>query len=275
MIELPESYVLAEQLNRTTRGKRIAGVTANHTPHRFAWFTGNPAGYHAKLAGKTITGAEVYSGIVRVSADDMLLLLGTPIRYHAEGEKPPEKHQLLLEFEDSSAMSCTVQMWGVLFCYRDGEEATGIPIQHIIKRCPSPLEKGFDRPYFERLATSERPRNLSAKAFLATEQRIPGFGNGVLQDVLWTAKIHPKRKMGTLSGAELSGLYDAVKTVLDEMRARGGRDTERDLFGREGGYRTIASKNTLGKPCPVCGTAIRKEAYMGGAVYYCGRCQPL
>jgi formamidopyrimidine-DNA glycosylase len=43
---------------------------------------------------------------------------------------------------------------------------------------------------------------LSAKAFLATEQRIPGLGNGVLQDILFTAGIHPKRKMAAISEEE-------------------------------------------------------------------------
>jgi formamidopyrimidine-DNA glycosylase len=26
-------------------------------------------------------------------------------------------------------------------------------------------------------------------------------------------------------------------------------------------------------PCPVCGTAIVKEAYLGGSIYYCKKCQ--
>ena len=59
------------------------------------------------------------------------------------------------------------------------------------------------------------------------------------------------------------------------MAARGGRDTELDMFGRAGGYRTILSKNTVNTPCPVCGTIIGKEAYMGGAVYFCEKCQIL
>ena len=29
------------------------------------------------------------------------------------------------------------------------------------------------------------------------------------------------------------------------------------------------------EPCPVCGEPIVKEAYLGGAVYYCPGCQPL
>jgi formamidopyrimidine-DNA glycosylase len=121
----------------------------------------------------------------------------------------------------------------------------------------------------------EQTPKLSAKAFLATEQRVPGLGNGVLQDILWTARIHPRKKMGELSSVEIDAMYDAVKDVLAQMTARGGRDTERDLFGRPGGYETVLSKNTVGKACPACGTAIRKEPYLGGAVYFCSQCQRL
>ncbi|MDD5016227.1 MAG: endonuclease VIII, partial [Atribacterota bacterium] len=39
--------------------------------------------------------------------------------------------------------------------------------------------------------------------------------------------------------------------------------------------RTLLSKNTIGKPCLVCGTDIQKVAYLGGAVYWCPMCQPL
>jgi len=81
--------------------------------------------------------------------------------------------------------------------------------------------------------------------------------------------------MSTLSGQELHGVFASVKSVLHEMAARGGRDTERDLYGRSGGYKTVLSRNTVDTPCPACGTTIRKEAYMGGSVYYCGGCQSL
>ncbi|NLG52254.1 MAG: endonuclease VIII, partial [Chloroflexi bacterium] len=128
--------------------------------------------------------------------------------------------------------------------------------------------------YFDSLF-NENTAKLSAKAFLATEQRIPGLGNGVLQDILWTARIHPKRKMADLSSAEIDAMYAAVKSVLRAMADRGGRDVEKDLFGQPGGYTTILSKNTVGTPCPVCGEGIQKEPYLGGAIYYCLGCQKL
>jgi formamidopyrimidine-DNA glycosylase len=203
----------------------------------------------------------------------MLILISTPIRYHAREEKPSKKHQLLLELDDRSSVSCTVQMWGVLACFRENE-SIGLPDYPIARQKPSPLSELFHRPYFDSLLTANS-RELSAKAFLATEQRIPGLGNGVLQDILWNARIHPKQKMGRLSPKETSQLYRAVKSVLREMTDCGGRNTERDLFGCPGGYRTILSKNTVGTPCPVCGTIIKKESYLGGSIYVCEECQSI
>jgi formamidopyrimidine-DNA glycosylase len=200
-------------------------------------------------------------------------VLSAPLHYHARGEKLPAKHQLLLEFNDQSAMSLTIQMWGGIFCFPANEEG-GMADYQLARQRPSPLEAAFDRAYFNSLINEETPK-LSAKAFLATEQRIPGLGNGVLQDILWTAKIHPRRKMGELTAGELQTMFEAVRNILCTMTERGGRDTERDMFGSPGSYRTILSKYTVDQPCPVCGTIIRKEAYLGGSIYYCAGCQPL
>jgi formamidopyrimidine-DNA glycosylase len=65
-----------------------------------------------------------------------------------------------------------------------------------------------------------------------------------------------------------------VKSVLAAMASQGGRDTEKDLFSQPGGYHTVLSSKTFDQPCPNCGTAIRKEAYLGGSIYYCPTCQP-
>ena len=104
---------------------------------------------------------------------------------------------------------------------------------------------------------------------------IPGFGNGVLQDILFNSGINPKRKISTISDFEKEDLFHDFKFNLHSMPDKGGRDTEKDLFGKAGGYKTIFSKNTYKNPCPNCGGTITKEAYLGGSVYYCQTCQPL
>lgn len=277
MIELPEAYVLAEQINKTISGKTIMNVSANKHPHKFAWYSGDPSKYHEKLSGKKVTGSNPGTGYtcggnVEVLCGDMLLIISTPIKYHFQGDKLPQKHQLLIEFEDFSHMSCTVQMWGAMLLTGINDLENGIPKGFNVNKCPDPLTDGFDAEYFNRLFKSCK-QNLSAKAFLATEQRIPGLGNGVLQDILFNARIHPKRKLQTMTGSQIEALYKSVRETLFNMAAQGGRDTEKDLFGVSGGYKTILSSKTLKETCPVCGGDIIREAYLGGNIYYCPICQ--
>ena len=60
------------------------------------------------------------------------------------------------------------------------------------------------------------------------------------------------------------------------MILQDGRDTEVDLLGNHGNYKTILSKNTLNNPCPQCGNTIIKDTSSGGgAVYYCPVCQKI
>jgi len=277
MIELPETYVLSAQINQTFVGKTITNVMVNTHPHAFAWYTDDPITYQEKLAGKKVTNSNPGTGYTcggntEVLCEDTLLVMSTPIKYHAPGAKLPAKHQLLVSFEDDSHMSCTVQMWGAMFCFPANEN--GIPADYAIKKCPTPYEDAFDSTYFNSLFNGLKP-NTSAKALLATEQRIPGFGNGVLHDVLWNARIHPKRKLETLTDKDKESLFNSVKSTLLKMRDEGGRDTEKDLFNQKGGYRTILSSKTLANPCPACGCGLVREAYMGGNIYFCPVCQPL
>lgn len=122
---------------------------------------------------------------------------------------------------------------------------------------------------------SEYPENrkLSAKAFLATEQRIPGLGNGVLQDILWDAGIDPRFPMAQAEEDDYKKLYASTVKMLRKMCEKGGRDTESDIYGNPGGYITQLSKKSLEEPCMNCGSPIHKANYMGGTVYFCEKCQ--
>ena len=276
MIELPESRHLAAQIKEHLLGKTVANVEANKSPHGFAWFNGDPAGYHARLTGKTITGTNAYGGMAEIvfetGADEMRLVLndGVNIRYFSQGEKLTDKHQLHVEFDDFSSLVCSVQMYGGLFLLDDTDQSNGYYLSSKTKI--SPLSEENDEDYFFGLMKSVK-QNLSVKAFLATEQRFPGLGNGVLQDILFNAKVHPRRKLETLTQREKEAVYQSVRQTLFDMTAGGGRDTEKDIFGCPGGYKTKLSAKTKNAPCPVCGGAIVREAYLGGNVYFCPVCQ--
>lgn len=273
MLEIPEAYTVAKQIRETIMGKKIQKVEMEHTPHKFAWFYGEPDKYEARLKGKTICDAQNFGSLVQIYVEGTIVLFGdgVALRYHDDKVNRPSKHQMLIEFEDGTALSGSVQMYGGLWCFKEGEFDN--PYYLVAMEKPSPLSDEFSSEYFNNIFNNEGIMKLSLKAFLATEQRIPGLGNGVLQDILYKAGIHPRKKVNTLTLEDKNNLFSAVKSVLCEMVQMGGRDTEKNLFGLPGGYRTKLSKNTVDKPCAECGNIIKKENYLGGSIYFCETCQ--
>lgn len=273
MIEIPESLVLAEQLNQTVRGKKIVSVETEHTEHKFAWYEGDPQAYDEKMAGQVIGNCIGIGSMVEIEVGEYSFVAGdgTNLRYYAAGEKRPERYQTSITFEDGSSLLCTVQMYGAMFLIQPQKYEN--PYYLAAKKKPMPGSAAFDYPYFRSLMQETSPK-MSAKAFLATEQRIPGLGNGVLQDILLESGIHPKRKLLSLQEEDCRRLYDTTVRLLQEMKDAGGRDTEKDLFGETGGYVTKLSRKNIGY-CPHCGGPVTKTAYLGGSVYFCSACQPL
>jgi formamidopyrimidine-DNA glycosylase len=273
MLEIPESQTMAKQISCALAGRTITGALANASPHRFAFYHGDPARYSALLTGRMVTGAAAVGGMVEVLAGDARLLFGdgANLRLQKPGEAPVAKHQLLVSFDDGAALVCSVQMYGGLWAYAPGDFES--PYYDVARQKPSPLSDAFDRAYFDGIAAAA-PGKLSVKGLLATEQRIPGLGNGTLQDILLRARVNPRSKVSALTDGDMTALYESVKETLAEMTALGGRDTEKDLFGNAGGYRTRLCAKTAGLPCPQCGGPVVRQAYMGGSVYFCPECQP-
>jgi len=274
VLEFPEAQVLSRQIRECLSGKEIKGVIVGQSPHKFAFFT-EPENYPFLLEGKKIKTAEGSGGFLQISVgDDVSLLIGDGgrVRFHQPGEKLPPKHQLLLKFNDGSALTVSIQMYGMIFCQKDEDIDNRYVL--ISREKPSPLSEKFNHEYWEKLIGENKP-TLSTKAFLATEQRIPGLGNGVLQDILYRARVHPKTRVGCFSPGDRENLFQSIRATLEEMVEKGGRDTEVDLWGNYGGYKTLMSKNTVGLDCSECSTIIEKQSYMGGSVYFCPGCQPV
>ncbi len=275
MLEIPEARVIAEQMEVAFKGRRVVSLIKNASPHGFAFFNDDlPMSYADMLVDRPLEGVKAWGGRIEMVFGENYLDFndGVNLRYLAPGAKRPPKHQLLLEFDDGSALVATVQMYGGLFAYPEGGMDNFY--QTVARELPNPLDDGFDAAHFGRIVEATEGKE-SVKALLATKQRIPGLGNGCLQDILFRAGIHPKRKVSSLSDADVEALYRAIKEVLRAMTEGGGRNTEKDLYGKSGGYETALSAKTLKLPCPVCAGPIVRKAYLGGNVYYCEHCQPL
>ena len=70
------------------------------------------------------------------------------------------------------------------------------------------------------------------KAVLLMQERFPGIGNWMADEVLWRAAIYPRRKAGSLSPAEVRTLHRECRNVcriaLAKIAGRGGK-LPRDL----------------------------------------------
>ncbi|NLN69664.1 MAG: endonuclease VIII [Chloroflexi bacterium] len=276
MIELPESNTLARQINEILVGKRITSVQAGASPHKFAWYHGGPADYAERLVNNHFISARGVGIFVEITLSKVMLLFsdGVNQRWHPSAGPIPKKHQLLLGLDDDTFFSASLSMYGGLYCWEHKEPFENFYYTVALEK-PSPLTERFDLAYFSGLLSPTEVQSLSLKAALATKQSIPGLGNGCLQDILWQAHLHPKRKTSTLTEDEIQALFSSLKNTLAEMARQGGRATEKDLFGKPGGYPVVMCAASKGQPCPQCGTPIFKEAFMGGSIYTCRVCQPL
>lgn len=275
MIELPEALTIARQITAEVSGKKIAEAVRGNAPHKFAFYSGTPEEYARILKGRTVGEARGHGSFIvtRVGASHALLLGcgGEKILFHHGPESVPRRHQLLLRFTDATFLSVTVSGWGFVQLLSE-KDLDAHP--HAGRKGVSPLGPDFTWRYFDGLfeeAAGDTGRSM--KAFLISKPGVWGVGNGCLQDILFAAGVHPRRTLGTMDRKDRRALYDAVRSVLAEMAEKSGRDTERDLYGNPGGYAKVLSGASAGSPCPACGARIEKISFLGGASYFCPRCQ--
>jgi len=276
VFELPECANLARQMNEALRGKTVKRGRLGNSPHKFVWYNRKPAEFERLTKGQKVGGAAARGRWMLVPLEPGYMLVlgecGGRILYHKPGASLPAKYHLLIEFDDNSALSVTTQMWGAMELFEKGKEQER---KYIKGMRPTPVDKEFTFSYFSGLVDELlKGEKRSVKGLLTQEQLIPGLGNSVAQDIMFRAGLHPRHAIAELSQAQRRKLHSAIVKTVREIIARGGRSDEFDLFGRPGGYERILSSKTAGKPCPECSTKIEKIAYLGGASYFCPKCQP-
>jgi formamidopyrimidine-DNA glycosylase len=96
----------------------------------------------------------------------------------------------------------------------------------------------------------ERNAGKTLKAVLMDQRQISGIGNGYNQEILFHARLHPKRKAGSLTEKERLKLYHVIVSTLQQAVQKGGSDREVDLYGSPGSYHRLMGKQMKGQPCP-------------------------
>jgi formamidopyrimidine-DNA glycosylase len=275
MFELPEMVTFARQMNQTMPGKIIREGSLGNSPHKFVWYNRKPEEFTQLIKGKYVGVAYVKGRWLFTPMEPGYILVlgecGGRILYHSAGMKLPEKYHLYLRFEDNSALTVMTQMWGAMELFESGQEKER---KYVKDMRITPVDPEFTFDYFsvliDDLLLGEK---RSVKSLLTQDQLIPGLGNAIAQDIMFHARLHPRRALADLTSGQRRALYAAITDTVSEIIAKGGRNDETDLFGKPGGYERIMNSAAAGKPCPECGRTVEKMQYLGGACYFCPKCQ--
>jgi formamidopyrimidine-DNA glycosylase len=121
-------------------------------------------------------------------------------------------------------------------------------------------------------------RHTEVKRALLDQTLIGGVGNIYADEALWRARLHGARPTDKLTRAQVTALLDGVRDVLGEALAQGGTSFDSlyvDVNGQSGYFsRFLAVYGQGDRPCPRCGTPIRRESFMNRSSYSCPTCQP-
>ena len=105
------------------------------------------------------------------------------------------------------------------------------------------------------------------KAVLLMQERFPGIGNWMADEILWRAALHPRRPAGTLTPAEVRTLWRECRRVaqmaLDTIAGRTEADTPPDLNVRIPDTWLFNHRWRDGGCCPRTGCALVREEIGG------------
>jgi formamidopyrimidine-DNA glycosylase len=118
----------------------------------------------------------------------------------------------------------------------------------------------------------------SIKPFLLDQSRLAGLGNIYTDESLFRARIHPQRRIDTLSVHEIGRLYRAIRKTLQDAISHMGTTLVdyRTPAGEPGQNRRFLK--VYGReqdPCFRCKNPIEKKWIGGRGTHFCPVCQPL
>jgi formamidopyrimidine-DNA glycosylase len=276
-IELPEAYILAKQMTTELTGKTVAAFTLqNCAKYQDLGFINTHLSDFQRLCNHRIESVVSRGNTIRVKLDGTQNLLLAPeyggtITYHPNNAKAPSKFTLKLHFKDETALTVTLTGMGIIQAHSDGELENSYVYRRDFSATASPLDANFT---FARFSRDLAAKNVNLKtALVGKDATVVGLGNSAFQDIIYLAKLHPKRKASELSQAEQHSLFNAIQFMVQERIKLGGKDQFVDLYGKQGRYVAAMGPNMKGKICSSCGGAIEKLSFAGGQIYLCPRCQ--
>ncbi|MEU9358746.1 DNA-formamidopyrimidine glycosylase family protein [Streptomyces sp. NPDC048301] len=133
---------------------------------------------------------------------------------------------------------------------------------------PDPLADSFDRDAFAMVLGAERRQ---IKGALRDQSMIAGIGNAYSDEILHVAKMSPFKLTTSLAENDITHLYGAMRTTLQDAveRSRGVAAGRLKAEKRSG----MRVHGRTGEPCPVCGDTVLEVSFSDSSLQYCPTCQ--
>ncbi|HEY0486609.1 MAG TPA: bifunctional DNA-formamidopyrimidine glycosylase/DNA-(apurinic or apyrimidinic site) lyase [Mycobacteriales bacterium] len=281
MPELPEVEVVRDGLARWVAGRTVETVEVHH-PRAIRRHVPGASDFAGRIAGRTITAAErrgKYLWLPLDSGEAITAHLGMSGQLLVQAAAAPdEKHlRVRMTFGDGGRELRFVDQrtfGGLAVDALVTVDGTVVPttVAHIAR---DPLDPAFDGAAF---AAGLRRRRTGLKRALLDQTLVSGIGNIYADEALWRARLHYARPTETLTRPAALLLLGHVRDVMTEALAEGGTSFDAlyiDVNGQSGYFdRSLNAYGRAGKPCPRCGTPIRRDPFMNRSSFTCPRCQP-
>ncbi len=121
-------------------------------------------------------------------------------------------------------------------------------------------------------------RRIGIKALLLSQSVISGLGNIYVDESLFRAGIHPASACAAVPTPRQEQLFQEIQQVLRFAVAHMGSTISdyRDAYGNVGQTQKFFKVyGQQGKPCPACGTEIKKIRVANRGTHFCPGCQIL
>ena len=182
------------------------------------------------------------------------------------------KHDhIIFFFKNSSLIYNDIRKFGFLKFYKHDEVNLS---SHLINLGPEPLGKNFSHKYIEK----NIKKNTNIKNLLMNQGFVAGLGNIYCSEILFEARINPKKIAKNLNNQEIRNLKDSTKKILKKAISYGGTTIKNFIVSdQEIGYfknkLNVYGKNKFG--CKRCGTdkIIKKILQNGRSTFFCPGCQ--
>jgi formamidopyrimidine-DNA glycosylase len=275
MPELPEVETVRRMLEGAIVGRRIAHASVSRKRLRTTSLGSLPE----RLVGRTFATPRRTGKFLMLDLDGGITLLshlGMSGRwlYWRPGWTPDEALEhvhLKLSFADGAVLWFQdVRRFGMLRVVETAKLAQDASLRLL---GPDPLAVPRDGAA---LRSAARGARTSIKTWLLDQRRIAGLGNIYASEVLFRARIDPRRRAGALAPEEWTRVASEVPAVLEESIARMGTtfSTYRTIWNEPGEYgEQLLVYDRAGQPCRNCGTPLKRIVQSGRSTYFCPSCQ--